>query len=457
MDSQINEKIKINQKITGRLFFKCNLKNITALALSNGEDEYSDADILRDSQGKPVIPATAFIGALKAFAEANYSSLYNESTFAYLFGYAGNKGKYGIQAHLIIDDLICISEYKTNIRDGVKINSKTNLAIDQGKYDFEILEQGSFFSLKGEITYRQGFDSDKVDVILQFIQYVLKSGKFQVGGFTSNGFGQLKLEGDISSTGILQNQEYIRFISNPDSFEFNHKIENKKFQSETNESVFIFKLKPTTPLFIGGGEIYAKNADDASLKSIGKYVLSAKSLKGALRHHAFRIANTVHGESIAHRICNDIFGNRPKEEKEKIKLTKSRFWTSDGIIINEGDIKSQSQVSIDRFTGGAMESALFSTEPVWPTDSTYVDIEWRISKNPEHIGLLLLVARDLITEMLPVGGDKAIGRGRFKAEKSTLDHIDIRPDRTWNNVELSEINNYITAFLDLKTYSHGIE
>jgi CRISPR/Cas system CSM-associated protein Csm3 (group 7 of RAMP superfamily) len=457
VETQTKDKISIKPEIAGRLFFKGTLKNITPLTLSNGQDEYSDADIYRDIDGTPVITSTAFTGALKSYFEGNYPHLTKSITYKYLFGDSGRQGKYGLQAHFILDDLKCISDYKTNIRDGVKIDSKTNLAVDQGKYDYEILEPGATFSLSGEITSRQGIDAKEIDKILQIVQSILNSGYFQVGGLTSFGFGRLQLDKGIKSTGLLQKEKYIEYITNPAKFSFDHQVESADLKSNYNLSIFKFQLRPTTPLFIGGGEIKADNADDASLKSDGKYILSAKSLKGAIRHHAFRIANTIHGEDVAHKVCNEIFGNRAKEEKEKTELTKSKFWTSDGFIIDNDKINSQSQVAIDRFTGGAIESALFATEPVWPKSDTYVDIEWRIPTEPIHLGLLLLVARDLMTEMLPIGGDRAIGRGRFEAIEASLDDTNIKTNRTWSDDDLSKINGYIQAFLDFKTIQHGAQ
>lgn len=457
METQKKDKISIKPEIIGRLFFKATLKNVSPLALSNGQDEYSDADIYRDIQGNPVITSTAFTGALKSYLESHFSDLTKSITYKYLFGDSGRQGKYGLQAHMILDDLKCHADYKTNIRDGVKIDPKSNLAVDQGKYDYEILEPGAAFSLSGEITFRKGIDPEEIDKILQIVQSILNSGYFQLGGLTSFGFGRLKLEDDIATTGLLQQGKYIEYITNPDKITFDHKIESVDLDDNHNLSIYKFKLRPTTPLFIGGGEVEVAIADFASLKSDGKYVLPAKSLKGAIRHHAFRIANTIHGEEVAHQVCNEIFGNRAKEEKQKTELTKSKFWTSDGSIIDNDKINSQSQVAIDRFTGGAIESALFATEPVWPKSDTYVDIEWRIPTEPMHLGLLLLVARDLMTEMLPIGGDKAIGRGRFEAIDATLDDINIKTNRKWSKDDLAKINAYIQAFLDLKTTQHGAQ
>lgn len=441
---------KISEKVKGRIFFKTQLKNISSMAISNGQDRYSDADIFRNHLGKPMIPATSFMGSLKSHIEKYYSNQIDENTYQYLFGHDDkkNNGLDGLQSHLIIDDLVCISDYQTTIRDGVKIDPKTNLAKDKGKYDYEILESGAKFELKGEITIRQMANEDDVVNVLRCLQHVLMNDTFQVGSLTSFGFGQLKAEKEFDYTGLLKGADLFEHLNEPNKFV--RKLESSSFKRKV-PICFKFELVPTTPLFIGGGVAEDANADDASLKSNKEYILSAKSLKGAIRHHAFRIANTVHDEIIANEICNDLFGNRADDVKEK--LTKSKFWTSDAVINNpQKDRKAQMQVAIDRFTGGAIESALFSTEPMWPTDKTRVSVEWRLTENKnQFIGLVLLVARDLMTEMLPIGGDKAIGRGRFDAIEAKLiidkKEINIKPNRAWNDDDLKTVNDYVSSFI----------
>jgi CRISPR/Cas system CSM-associated protein Csm3 (group 7 of RAMP superfamily) len=450
-------KIK-SPKVTGRIFIKGTLKNSSPLALSDGRDEYSDADIYRDHVGKPMIPATSFVGSLKSKLEELVVDIKFNKAYQYIFGYPHDD--HAIQSHMIFDDLKCISEtIKTTIRDGVKIEHATNLAKDQGKYDYELLEPGHEFEVTGEITLRDIEDeSNDISALLSSIAYILEKGELQVGSLTSFGFGQL--EGSLEATKVLNGNDYFDFLSSKES---NKYVTIEADGERLNLQPFLdinMCLQPTTPFFIGGGTPQT-DADDASLRSNDHYVVTAKSLKGAVRHHSYRIANTVHGEKVADTLCNLIFGNR--DEK---KLSKSKFWTTDAVLKNTEDAKAQMQVKIDRFTGGAIDSALFSTEPVWPTGDTEVDVKWKLSKihdneNQAAAGLLLLVVRDLMTELLAIGGNKAIGRGRFRGKSCNI-HIG------GNEFELSaeqdeiiltsgeedRLNQYITAFLDYKTVTN---
>lgn len=438
------------EEVRGRVFIKGKIENISPLSVSNGDTEYSDADIYRDDNGVPMIPGTSFMGALKSLLEQLKKDI-DLTTHTYLFGSNDTQEKKDSQSHFIIDDLKCISEtFTTNVRDGVKINPATNIAEDKGKYDYELLEPGHIFSLNAEITIREGFDEAIISDLLDVFSAVLKEDHlFQVGSLTSFGFGQMNVK-SLKKTDILSGEKYFKHLIDESSTQWN---EFKSSEEHFDNAIATFNLNmtPSTPLFIGGGKINTPDADDASLQSNGQYILSAKSLKGAVRHQAFRIANTVHDEMIAKHLCNLIFGNKNGPEENETVLTKSHFWTSDGIVKNPESQKSQARVAIDRFTGGAIESALFATEPVWPKEDTSINLKWRLTQfnsvgmeaEKAAIGLLLLVARDLLTEMLPIGGDKAIGRGRFTGNL----HM--------NDINKNDYQLYILAFLNYKIKSDG--
>lgn len=442
-----NKNIK-NAKILGRIFFKGTLKNKSAMAISDGQTDYSDADIHKNKGGKPIIPSTALIGVIKSKLENQKMHIDEKELFNFTFGFTSKDGYNDVQAHLIIDDVVCNEvEINTMVRDGVKIEHDTNLAVYKGKYDYELLESGHEFGISGEITVREAYENLDITSVLSKIKSMMEGDDLlQVGALTSFGFGQLELT-SLDSTTLLTGSDYFEFLENQEDKKFWQPIASLTTDNEKPFSQISMKLIPTTPLFIGGGQAVAPDADDASLKSREGYILSAKSMKGAVRHHAFRIANTVHEEDNGKILCNSIFGNR--DEKE---LTKSLFWTEDSKIEHPDRIESQAQVAIDRFTGGAIETALFATEPVWPTSETYTNITWRLKTTKDEsldnasIGLLLLVARDLMNEMLPIGGSKAIGRGRFKGDNFVLKI----QDKTLTTKDVSSLDGYINSFLNFK-------
>lgn len=81
--------------------------------------------------------------------------------------------------------------------------------------------------------------------------------------------------------------------------------------------------------------------------------------------------------------------------------------------------KKQSRNRIDRFTGGTIDSALFTDKPIWQTDKSKatISINLRVQDcEQKEAGLMLLLMKDLWLGNLSIGGNKAIGRGVLKGK-----------------------------------------
>ena len=158
-------------------------------------------------------------------------------------------------------------------------------------------------------------------------------------------------------------------------------------------------------------------------------VLSGTSLAGGIRSQALRIAHTLsNNEQSATKFVRNLFGYMPADKKDKVPKATSRVLVKETEITGDYKRLVQSRVAIDRFTGGALESALFTERPIFggeteltisikkPTATTNkkadikkVEKRWQAEK-----GLLLLVLKDLWTGFLPIGGEASVGRGRLK-------------------------------------------
>jgi hypothetical protein len=132
-----------------------------------------------------------------------------------------------------------------------------------------------------------------------------------------------------------------------------------------------------------------------------------------------------------------LFG--PEEIKSLRKDSQRQPVRASRLVVNESVITGgqplrQSRVKIDRFTGGAFESALFEEEPLFGVPQTRVQLELllRVPSNGNEvpaaeqrqrkaeIGLLLLLLKDLWTGDLAVGGEVSVGRGRLTGHEATL-------------------------------------
>src|SRR5690606_32603670 len=113
-------------------------------------------------------------------------------------------------------------------------------------------------------------------------------------------------------------------------------------------------------------------------------------------------------------------------------LFASRVMVTETVMQNVKTDLVQNRVSIDRFTGGARETALFSEQPAFGGNDTNVTIDLRLVNPKDHeIGLLLLLLKDLWTGDLPLGGESSVGRGRLEGERAILTHQSDGASRTW--------------------------
>ena len=92
----------------------------------------------------------------------------------------------------------------------------------------------------------------------------------------------------------------------------------------------------------------------------------------------------------------------------------------------------QHRVSIDRFTGGALPTALFNQQPAIGLLETVVTLGLRLrAPEPHEIGLLLLLLKDLWTGDLPLGGESSVGRGRLRGRRLMLRHHTATNSQEW--------------------------
>jgi CRISPR/Cas system CSM-associated protein Csm3 (group 7 of RAMP superfamily) len=99
----------------------------------------------------------------------------------------------------------------------------------------------------------------------------------------------------------------------------------------------------------------------------------------------------------------------------------------------------QNRVAIDRFTGGAYETALFSEQPIFGGPDSRLTIRLRIINPKDYeIGLLLLLLKDLWTGDLALGGESSVGRGRLQGIEATLTRRDTDAEQSWRIEQAGE-------------------
>lgn len=429
-------------------------------------DSNTDMALLRDSEGRFFIPGASIAGAARSFLarlETDFRSyiggIKKESpNIQLLFGS-------GRMSLLTVFDAPCEGMPMPRVRDGVRIDGAKGVAVEGAKYDFEVLPAGTEFGMQFLfIVYH-----DTPDEVLRFFHSMLagfQEGGICLGARTRRGLGHgafTKLEiRKLDMSNLVHVRSWLA-----QEWSMGEKVELKPPQRKAlNRLTIEACLRLKTSLLIRSAGEEAGAPDMVHLSEEGCQLLAGTSLAGALRHRCERIANTMCPDS-AEKLVASMFG--PLEKKGDNKpLRAGRIWIGEEKL-QKGELLVQSRVKIDRFTGGAVESALFDQAPFWPNDADYhvkISIHLDLDCAPEMLpeseeeplppadprecALILQAFKDLWLGDLPLGGEIGGGRGvfygvrasfsqpgletlQFRANAGNPEHIEIKGNwESWN-------------------------
>jgi CRISPR/Cas system CSM-associated protein Csm3 (group 7 of RAMP superfamily) len=480
--------------IVKRMLLKAKLELISPLIIGGGRSLYGDSDVivLKDENGQPFIPSSSITGALKhAFDEYEYTgdaSDYEENKRWFWGGeyhlkVDGECVKRSCQSAFVIADMMVPegSRAAVTIRDGIKINRKTGIVETHKKFDFEIVEPGIAFDFKMEVLIRKAFDMELFRSFFNWITAILSGGEFAIGARTGQGFGCCKLEdltayefdyrkpehiiawlsGDYSNVLLVYDP-----LQLPRAFHPRHKQFHIKAEFNIKNALIVgsYSGNPQAP-----DKVHIKSRNHNQSKDIA--ILPGTSLRGAIRSRAERIINTLGGNGLDE--LKGLFGwvddkpGSPEHEEAirgRIKIEEKQIaWESYYEEI-------QYRVKIDRFTGGAMNNALFDSMPLWSKDSkdsneTMVTLELSINEYKDwEAGLMLLILKDMWNGDLAVGGEKNVGRGVLRGLSASISlenaKIEIKQDGEqlmiyrqgdnpgWDEKMTEMLENRVAALID---------
>ncbi len=453
------ERIKRHQRvIIKRLIVRGILVLDTPTCLGNGNsdsDNPTDLMLLRDSiSDRALLTGASIAGALRNYLheyEHGYAQEEKQNSLAtILFGGIRSQDD-GDQSSIIIGDSLSISQTPTmELRDGVKIDSKTGTAEKGAKYDLELLAAGTEFPLYFEVAICEQDDEAKLIKALGLALQGLEKGEIGFGIKKRRGFGRCHVKAwqtwlfdlrkdderlqwlmfDHESTGLSETEASYQSIAAALAVKLDDKDQRDRFLLKAT-----FKL--ASPLLIrsspGFNQVspdvvhlrsHRPNETNNKLESVP--ILSGTSLAGVLWHRAERIINTL-GKS--QDIIKELFGVVNEKTKE---AKASRLIVSESTINNTRDLV-QNRIAIDRFTGGAYHGALFDEQILCGNDETLLTLNLELRQPSEaEIGLLLLLLKDLWTSDLPVGGGSSIGRGRLQGIHAEMTwHRSGKDRQTW--------------------------
>lgn len=485
---------------------------------SGDQDDLSDMPLLTDlGDGKtPLLPGASIAGALRSYLRAreqgyltavpNRDNTEDEAALQrarqrewdslerQLFGGFGEKEaeaggereQMSEQSSLIVEEAYG-RDHRIERRYGVKLEKHTRTAEDQKLFDTQLWAAGTTFPLRFELIIRDG-DGDRADDLKQSLAAALtglSDGSITLGGRKRRGYGQAQvlawrvksydLRHDLVAY-LEDGAKSLQELGVTAVSDLHTALGVKPWQSDNRHT---FHLHAT---FILDGSLLIRS--EGSSHDVADFVhlqarqangatapiLSGTSLAGALRARALKIANTLDKSGQAKTLVYNLFGPDMEDKEwaraqgqEKVKPQASR------LIVTETEIQQgvtnlvQNRVSIDRFTGGARDTALFNEQPVWGKPETTITIDLRlINPTDTDIGLLLLLLKDLWTGDLPLGGESSVGRGRLKGQKAALTLGETvwemvedngRLQFSGNGSQEALQNKYLAAFLEVM--GHG--
>ena len=479
------------RSLTARWVIRGTLTLETALHLGGEGTERVDMPVLRDPRdGKPLLPGTTFAGALRAALADRLAGLSQAEPppVSALFGGAQGDDD-GSQSPLIVFD--AIGEFPAGqgveIRDGVAISPATGIAEEHKKYDYEVLPAGTTFPVRVDLLLPDpklcpdGQLPDETTLkaaekrLLEHLAAALDAfahGQSAFGARRSRGLGRTRAvwaarRFDLGSAEgwlewILSDREQ-PFAASPAETCIRDALEAAApedlrpltLPADARKTVMIdLNLGVDHDILVRSPGTDPRAADVSHLHSGGMAILPGTSLAGVMRTQALRIAKLFHDEAKAKDFVDSIFGPRfegqrpsatQKPRASRLRIAEARLEGSEP--------QRQTRVAIDRFTQGAVDTALFD-EQTEVGGRANVRLELR-NREPSELGLVLLVLKDLLDGALPVGGTSSVGRGVLRGSATVTWYEDdgtaprsatIQPGRPPAGDAAAKIDEAIRAF-----------
>ena len=434
----------------------------SALHFGSGDfDMLYDSPIQRDFNGLPIILGTSICGVIRALAKQERLDLDS------LFGGQDFSSRLIFSNALLLDENMCVSEnlipFSTLAKSKflshfLSLPQRQHNAIDYNgtckdgaKFDEEVIFKGTRFKCAVSMDLSSG-ENEKRDKEAFFkILSLFCSPFIRFGAGSTKGFGKIKahkityqlLDSPFSKSASLNENLSEHFT--PDSSILSTKNFTHYTLNLTPESVFLF-----------GAGFGDKEADSIGVRekiidydkgdlSECKLLIPASSIKGAVAQRTRFYINKDLGNFIgaessqnneldkkAEQIHATLFGSAESSDTKTAKpqATKGKILISD--IYLDFDKNKDSHLfahnSIDRFTGGTIDGALFqesaNTSPAFKLDIFVANAtnsaDFQDSNQKEYFAIAIKsfenALQDICAGILPLGAMSSKGHGFFSGD-----------------------------------------
>ena len=419
------------RKIEARWVFTARLTLQTAAQIGSHPADDCDQTFGRDSQGRPILQGTTLGGALRSALNdrlAGYRRREEDDKYRRtekLFGSLSSS-----ESPVIVFDSVMQEDMQaTSIRDGVRIAPATGLAEAGKKYDRELSLPGLTFPIRLDlIVADQAQESELLGLLVSALEG-LTNDSIRFGARKNRGLGQCAATQFRARRFNLKTvtgwRDYAKLPHSIDPLTPQDDVQLNNLplpdgaqptfsNDERRKMRLTFHLRVEGTLLIRSPGLGAKSADAVQLTETDCHgnnaaqVVSGTSVAGAFRAQAGRILNTV-GQG-GTNLLDELFGTSPEAGERGAVLFGSRIIFSEARLEGNRTYR-QTRVKIDRFTGGALDTALFDEEPAVGGEVTF-DV-FVLAPSPAQTALTLMTARDLLDGFFVIGGGANVGRGRL--------------------------------------------
>ena len=425
----------------------------TPLAVGSGEkDILTDALVATDVNGLPYIPGTAIAGVVRHMIEEVKPKDFNVNQ---IFGFQDKKEGQGseiifTEAKILNsngevidgmdlkakDDSLLRYYAELPIRQHVRINGK-GVTDKAGKFDEQVIFAGTRFCFEMEMVAK-GESIDNFNKILEQVQ----SQTFRIGGGTRCGLGKIKVVDLQKRTLDLQKTDDLQlYLEKSSKLAYSWSgWENKDIKADRNHSgwtKYELNLIPDDFFLFGSGF----GDDEVDMTPVKEKKVIWKDAKGELSEELVLIPATSVKGALAHRVAfhynrlkerfagctgdkepkvgneneavQALFGYENQKEKKQVR---GNLLFSDVIGVRSLEDKILNHVAIDRFTGGAIDGALFSEKTTYGKDQEFtltIYAKCDAFKEDKIQDSLEAAMIDICKGTLPLGGGVNRGNGVF--------------------------------------------
>lgn len=444
-----------------RLLTRVVMEAATPLAVGSGQKNImTDATVARDANGLPYIPGSSIAGVIRHAMKSHTGDIGQWMGFQQEKDGAGSRlsvtearilDSNGVPADGLLPDagddpLLChFLGKKLPIRQHVRITHR-GVADNMGKFDEEVVPAGTRFCFEMEL---MADDTEDPGNLMEAVLHCIQSDTFRLGGGSRSGFGSIKIisigRRVIDLRDEKDRDDYLKKSSRLDRAWDGFESCEPAAVTDDGFIRYTLSISPKDFMFFGSGfgndvadMTYVSNpcviwkSGKGTFEEKEKFILiPASSVKGALSHRTAYYYNQLEGvfadgltqkqleekAGSGNRAVRTLFGSAGDEHgRNKVR---GRAIFSDVIVEKPSSARDKvlNHVSIDRFTGGAIDGALFNEETLFAKGTEFtleILVSKEAEKEPNVLKAFEKALDDVKDGILPLGGGVNRGNGTFR-------------------------------------------